>query len=127
MKSVPKANFSFSFYHLLSFTELDRKVNITKEILKQLALFLLLFSNFLSLDSRMFIFFVFCFLSNKLNSISCGICLSFKSRHLDLFCEITILPSSTGIFLGLWSRGPSRNSTEQLFFSHSCEWLLPII
>ena len=34
---------------------------------------------------------------------------------------------STGIFLGLWSKCPSCNSTKQLFFLHSYEWLLPII
>ena len=70
------------------------------------------FSNFLSFNSRrVFIFFVFCILSNKLNSISCGICLSFKSSHFELFCKIIIKLSSTGIFLGLWSRGPPCNLT----------------
>ena len=61
------------------------------------------FSNFLSFDSCVFIFFVFCISSsngNKLNSISCGICLSFKSRHLELFCKINIQLFSIGIFLG---------------------------
>ena len=53
---------------------------------------------------------------NKLNSISCGIYLSFRSRHLELFCKIIIQVFFTGIFLGLWSRGPSCNFTEQLFF-----------
>ena len=48
------------------------------------------FSNFLSFDSRVFIFFVFCILSNKLNSIFCHICLSYKSRHLELSCKIII-------------------------------------
>ena len=84
-------------------------------------------SNFLSFDSRVFIFIVFCISSNKLNSISCGICLSFKSRHLELFCKIIIQLTSTGIYLGLWSRGRPCNFTEQLFFLHSCAWLLPII
>ena len=69
------------------------------------------FSNFLSFNSRVFIFFVFCILSNKLNSISCGIYLSFKSSHLELLCEIIIKLSSTGIFLGLWSGGPPCNLT----------------
>ena len=35
--------------------------------------------------------------------------------------------SFTGIFLGLWPKGPSCNLAEQLFFLHSCEWRLPII
>ena len=70
--------------------------------------------NFLSFYSREFIFIVFCILSNKLNSISCGICLSFKSRHLELFYEIIIQLSSTGIYLG--SRGLPYNLTEQSFF-----------
>ena len=77
--------------------------------------------------SRVFIFFVFCVSSNKLNSISCGICLSFKSRHLELFWKIFIQLFSTGILLGLWSRGPPCNFTEQLLFLHNCEWLLQII
>ena len=47
-------------------------------------------------------------------TISCGIYLSFKSRHLELFCKIIIQLFSTGIFLGLWSRGPPCNFTEQL-------------
>ena len=85
------------------------------------------FSNFLSFHSRVFIFFMFCISSNKLNSISCGICLSFKSRHLELFCKIIIQLFSTGIFLVLCSRSPPCNFTERLFFLHSCEWLLPII
>ena len=84
-------------------------------------------SNFLSFGSHVFVFFVFCISSNKLNSITCGICLSFKSRHLELFCKTIIQLFSTGIFLGLWSRGSPCNFTEQLFFLHSCEWLLPII
>ena len=85
------------------------------------------FSNFFSFNSRVFIFFVFCISSNKLSSISCGICLSFKSSHLELFCKIIIKLSSTGIFLGLWSRSSPCNFTEQLFFLRSFEWLLPII
>ena len=39
---------------------------------------------------------------NKLKSISCGIFLSFKSRHLELLCKIIIQLFSTGIFLGLF-------------------------
>ena len=80
-----------------------------------------------SFNSGVFIFFVFCISSNKMNSISCGIFLSFKSRHLELFCKIIIQLSSTGIFLGLWSRGPPCNFTEQLFVLFSFEWLLPMI
>ena len=83
--------------------------------------------NFLSFDSRMFIFIVFCILCNKLNSASCGICLSFKSRHWELYCEIIIQLSSTGIYLELWLRGSPCNFTEHLFFLHSSAWLLPII
>ena len=42
MKSIPKTNISFNFYHLPSSTVLDRKVTTTIKILKQIALFLLL-------------------------------------------------------------------------------------
>ena len=100
-------------------------------LLRCFTLFLsLFFPNFLSFDSRVFIFFVFCIssdISNKLSSISYGICLSFKSRHLELFYKIIIQLFSTSIFLGLRSRSPPWNFTEQLFFFRSCEWLLPII
>ena len=82
------------------------------------------FPNFLSFDSLVFIFFLFCLLFNKLNSISCGICLSFKIRHLELLCKIIIQLSSSGFFLGLWSRGPPCNFIEQRLFLRSCEWLL---
>ena len=58
---------------------------------------------------------------NKLTSISRGICLSFKSRHLELFCKIIIQLFSTGIFLGLWSRGPPCNFAEQLYLMQSCK------
>ena len=107
-------------FHLTSTIYLLLLLNI-----KKLILFLLLFfSNFLSFDSRVFIFFVFCVSSTiSQNSISCGICLSFKTRHLELFCKIIIQLFSTGIFLGLWSRGSPCNFTEQLLFLHSCEWL----
>ena len=44
------------------------------------------FSKFLSSSSRVFIFLVFCNSSKKLNNISCGICLSFKNRYVELFC-----------------------------------------
>ena len=84
-------------------------------------------SNFLSFDSCVFIFIMFCISSNKLNSILCGIYLSFKSGHLELFCKIIIQLSFTGIYLGLWSKGSPCNFTEQLFFFHSCAWLLTII
>ena len=75
-------------------------------VLKQLTL--LLFLLFQIFSSRVFIFLVFCNLPNKPNSASSGICLFFKSRHLELFYKIKIIIqlSSTGIFLGLWSRGP---------------------
>ena len=109
-------------------------------------IFLTFFSYFLSLDSRIFIFSVY------------G--LSFKSRHLELFCKTAVwqnitkivlffyvkldlfsvqfikyeqftnllkMKCSTGIFLGLWTKGPTCNFTEQLFFLQNCEWLLPII
>ena len=46
-----------------------------------------------------------------------------KSRYLELFCKIVIQLFSTGIFLGLMSRGPPCNFTEQLFFS--APWKLP--
>ena len=82
--------------------------------------------SFLSIPVCSYFWFCFFVSSNKPNSISCGICLSFKSKHLQLFYKIIIQLSSTGIFLGLWSKVPPCNFTEQLFFLHSCEWLLPI-
>ena len=84
------------------------------------------FSSFLFFNSRVFIFFMSCISTSKLNSISCRICLSFKSKHLGWFCKAIIQLSSTGIFLGLWSRSSPCNFREQLFFLRSCEWLLPI-
>ena len=60
------------------------------------------FSSLLSFDSRVFIFFVFSISSNnckKLNSISCGICLSCKSNQLEFFCKIFIQQFFTGICL----------------------------
>ena len=60
------------------------------------------------------------------NGISSGICLPFKSRHVELFCKIVIQLFSTGIFLGFLSRGSPCNFTEQLVFLHRFECLLPI-
>ena len=105
MKSITKTNISFNFYHLPTSTVFDRNTNTTIR-LKRLTLFLLLFfSNFLPFNPRVFIFIVFCIPSNncnKLKSILYGICLSVKSRHLELFCKIIIQLFSAGIFLGLW-------------------------
>ena len=119
MKSIPKTNISFDVYHLPSSTVLDSK--------KTRPISLTFVSNFLSFSFRVFTFIMFCILSNRLNSISCNICLSFESRHLETFYKIIIQLSSTGAFLGLWSRSPPCNFTDQLFFLHSCAWLLPII
>ena len=124
MKSVPKTTISFNFYDIPSFTiwfygaRQKSKYNINIKTAHPISV--TYFSNLLSFDSRMFIFIVFCISSNKLSSISCGICLSFKNRHLELFCIIIIQLSSTGIFLGLRSRDPPSYFTEQLFFLHSC-------
>ena len=123
MKSIPKISISFKFYYGARQKSKYNYIHIKTTHPVSLTFF----SNFLSFDSRVFIFPVFYISSNKLNSISCGICLSFKSRHLELFCKIIIPLSSTGIFLELWSRGQPCNFTEQLFFLHSCEWLLLII
>ena len=94
-------------------------------MLKQLALFLLLLFQ-ISLLSILVCSSLLCFVFRltKQNSISCCICLSLKTRHLELFYKIIIQLFSIGIFLGLWSRGPPCNFTEQLFFLHSCAWLL---
>ena len=117
MKSIPKINISFNSYHLSFSTVLDRQANTTIINIKTThAIVLTSFSNFLSFSSCVFIFFVFCISSNKLDSVLCGICLLFKSGYLELFCKTTIQLSSTGIFLGLWSRGPRCSFTEQLFF-----------
>ena len=128
MKSIPKSNISFNFYHLPTSTVLEKKSKYNYINIKTTdPISLTFFPNFLSFDSRVFIFFVYCVSSNKLKIISCGICLTFKSRHLELFCKIVIQLSSTSIFLGSWSRSPPCIFTEALFFLHSCEWLLPII
>ena len=85
------------------------------------------FLNFVSFNSRVFIFFVCCISSNKMNSISCGIRLSFKSSQLEQFCNFIIQLSFTDIFLGLWLRGSPCNFTEQLSFLSCFEWLLPVL
>ena len=115
-------------FHLTSTVYLLLRWSKEKQTIHPISL--IFFSNFLSFDFHVFIFFVFCISSsnsNKLNSISCGICLSFKSRHLVVFCKIIIQLFPTGIFVGLWLRGPPCNFTEELFFLHSCKWQLPII
>ena len=43
---------------------------------------------------------VVCISSNKVSSVSCGIGLSFKSRHLELFCNIVIQLSPPRVFYG---------------------------
>ena len=115
MKSTPKINISFNFYHLFFSTVLDRKANTAIWILKQLTLFLLLFFRISFLSILVCSSFL-CFVFRQLSSISCGICLSFKSRHLELSCKIFIQLSSTVIFVELWSRGPPYYFAEQLFF-----------
>ena len=97
-KKSPKTNISFNFFHLSSSTAFNYiSIKTTHS--------LTFFSNVLSFDSRVFNFFVFCILSNKLDNILCGICVSFKSRNLKFIFKTIIQVSSTGIFLGLWSRG----------------------
>ena len=123
MKSIRKTNISFNFYYDARLKSKYKYINIKTTHPVSFTSF----SNFLSFDSRVFIFFALNISSNKLKSISRGICLSFKGRNLELFRKIITQLSSTGIFLRLWSRGPPCNFTEQLFFLHSCEWLLLII
>ena len=60
MKSTPKTNISFHFYHLPTSTVLDRKATHPTP--------LTFFSNFLSFDSRVFVFFMFCVSSNNRSS-----------------------------------------------------------
>ena len=117
MKSFPKTDISFNFYHLSSSTVLDRKANTKTNIKTTHPIALTSFSNFLSFNSRVFIFFVFCISTEQ---YLVWHLLIIKSRNVELFCKIIIQLSSTGIFLGLWSRGPPCNFTEQLFFLHSC-------
>ena len=120
---MKRTNISFNFYYDARQKSKYNYINIktTRPVS------LTFFSNFLSFYSRVLIFFVFSISSSKLNSISCDIFLLFKRRHLELFCKTIIQLSSIGIFLGLWSRGPPCNFTEQLCFLRSCEWLLLII
>ena len=128
MESIPKTDISLisTIDLLLRCLTENSKYNYIN-IKKTHSISLTVFSNFLSFNSCVFIFFVFCVLSNKLNCTTCSICLSFKTKHLELFCKIIIQLSSTGIFLGLWSRRPPCNFTVQLFFLPGCEWLLTII
>ena len=126
MKSIPKTNISFNLYHLPYITVPETCNFIKKETLAQVFA-----CEFCEISKNTFFYRTprgdcFC---NKLNSISCGICSSFKSRHFELFCKITIQLFSTGIFLGLRSRQEVHLATlqEQLFFLDSHEWLLPII
>ena len=59
------------------------------------------FSNFPSCDSCVFIFIVFCISSIKVNRISCGIFYHSKVSIQRIIIQL----SSSGIFLGLWSKG----------------------
>ena len=118
MKGIPKTNILFNLYHLPSSTVLDRKANTSVLILKQLRYF-----SYFCFKFPFFRFFcvqcilcsMFCISSDNLNSISCGICLSVKSRHLKLFSKMIIELSSIGIFLGLWLTAPPCNFTKELF------------
>ena len=159
MKSISKSISNASTIYLLLRCSTEKQTQVIKATHP---ISLTFFSNFLSFDSRVFIFFVFCILSNnrsshrkcsvkkvfleisqnsqentcvsglqlllkketlaqvlscefceiskntfliehlgttdsleKLNSISCGICLLFKSRHLGLFCKAIIQLFST--------------------------------
>ena len=117
MKSIPKTSISFNYYVARQYEiQQYNHINISKynyiNIKTIHPVSLTFFSNFLSFDSRVFIFSVFCISSKKLNSILCGIGLSFKSWHLELFGKIIIQLSSTDIFLGLCSRRPPCNFTE---------------
>ena len=58
MKSIPKTNISFNFYHLPTSTVLDRKAN-TAETTHPITL--TFFSNFFSFDSRFSSFLCFVF------------------------------------------------------------------
>ena len=78
MKSIPKTNISCNFYHLSSSTVLDRIANTT-EYKTTHPIALTTSSNFLSFNSRVFIFYVFCILSNKLNSVSVAFVYHFKA------------------------------------------------
>ena len=124
MKSISKTNISFNFYYDARQKSKYNHINIKTTHPVSLTFF----SSFLSFDSHVFIFFVFSILSSKLNSISCGICLSFKSRHLELFC---ILNYYSGILHRYLSRVMVKRFTLQFyrttFFLSSCEWLLLII
>ena len=64
MKSIPKTNISFNFYHWPTSTVLNRKVNTNINIKTTHLISLTFFSYFLSFDSHVFIFFVFCISSN---------------------------------------------------------------
>ena len=60
MKRIAKTNNSFNFYHLPTSTLLEIKVTHP--------IFLTFFSNFLTFDSRVFIFSMFCISSNNRSS-----------------------------------------------------------
>ena len=67
MKSIPKPNISFNFYHLPSSKVLDRKTNYVN-IKTTHPISFTFDSNTLSFDSCMFIFIMFSISSNKLIS-----------------------------------------------------------
>ena len=99
-----------NFYHLLSSTVLDRKANSTKEMLKQFpnySYFCFKFPYFRF--SFVYLYCVIYFIKQSEQYLVWQV----KSRHLELFCKVIMQISSTGIFLGSLSRGPSRNVTEQ--------------
>ena len=98
MKNIPKTRISFNFYHLSSSRVLDRKANTKINIKTTHPIALTSFSNFLSFNSRVFIFFVFCISTEQ---YLVWHLLIIKSRNVELFCKIIIQLSSTGIFLGL--------------------------
>ena len=79
MKSIPKTNISFNFYHLPPSTRLDRKANTTNSLYSSY-----FFSNFLSFDARVFIFFMFCISSISSNNRSSHRKCSIKREFLEI-------------------------------------------
>ena len=70
---IAKTNILFNLHHLPFFCGDRQKSNY----------------NYISIKTTNPIFQISSFfVFRQLNSLSCGICLSFKSRHLELFCQL---------------------------------------
>ena len=92
MKSIPKTNISFNFYHLSSSTVLDIKANTKVNIKTTYTIALTSFSNFLSFNSSVFIFFVFCTSTEQYlvwHLLKVQSCKSYSKKYMIALTKIT--------------------------------------